>query len=417
MLYGDAIYNINQDGRAALLQTYRESVSEAVQAFNAKIPVYVYAVDYFHETAFDLVNCLLHLQHRHSLCMSKSTLLTWSAEETKSLDQHDFLGTSCIYLQEKPLFNVAKWKYIHQSSSHSSAKDKLKYVTPDILQLYKEELVDLYRIPLLRNKDNELPLTKSEEISDNVHHTVSAKTLQVFDSWVELGLQIESEPIGDAVANPSSFSAAGIEPFTSIEKSTEESLNKAALESVIQALTMRNVKAFISNMAYIERATNLKDRVTHLAARTEDNGTVQMAARLPIENSPNFTTCSITFSKKNNVFQLDGAKCSCPIGNWGNCKHCAAVLLHALDTKRMQNTDVDHNGSRNESSEHSQSDSSLLTKRSYDTSEDGNTSSSNESRKKANSSIESYDSISTVGYDPDATSPRQASNSTDGVCV
>lgn len=42
-------------------------------------------------------------------------------------------------------------------------------------QLSIESTDNLYRIPLLEDKNNELPLTKSEEITSSVRHTVSAK--------------------------------------------------------------------------------------------------------------------------------------------------------------------------------------------------------------------------------------------------
>lgn len=52
-------------------------------------------------------------------------------------------------------------------------------------QLSIESIDNLYRIPLLDDKNNELPLTKSEEITSSVRHTVSAKVKSslIIENW------------------------------------------------------------------------------------------------------------------------------------------------------------------------------------------------------------------------------------------
>lgn len=53
-------------------------------------------------------------------------------------------------------------------------------------QLSVESTDDLYRIPLLEDKNDELPLTKSEEITSSVRHTVSAKVKKsslIIENW------------------------------------------------------------------------------------------------------------------------------------------------------------------------------------------------------------------------------------------
>ena len=87
-------------------------VSDRIESFNATIPVYCYILDYFHTTSFQLLQSLAQLQHRHSINIAGSTLLTWSKEETASLDQDSVYTLNCIYLQQKPLFNISKWKYL-----------------------------------------------------------------------------------------------------------------------------------------------------------------------------------------------------------------------------------------------------------------------------------------------------------------
>ncbi|KAG2199757.1 hypothetical protein INT46_007034 [Mucor plumbeus] len=402
MLYGDVIYDFNPERRETLLQQYRDLVSETIQSFNSIIPVYCYILDYFHETTFNLLECIAQLQHRHNLCISKSILLTWSNEETKALEQQDFYNISRIYLQQQPLFNISKWKSIHQSFLDDKPKnDKLHYFSPDTLLLNIEFTDNLYRIPLLENKNNELPLTKSEEITRSVRHTVSAKNIEVFDNWVESGSKVDFEPIMDTVIVSSLPSTGGVQPFKSIEKPTKETSNEIALRTIVKCLTIEKINVFIGNPIYIERGIELKNQVTKFTVSMEDNENLQINGHIPIGSSNNFTTSTIFFTKENGIFALAKAKCTCPIGNWGNCKHCAAVLLYALDER----SDLDEISN--------EANLSLSVKRSYDASEEDNTSSSNNSRKKANSSVESYDSVSTVAYDPSFISPIQASNSTD----
>jgi uncharacterized Zn finger protein len=118
----------------------------------------------------------------------------------------------------------------------------------------------------------------------------------------------------------------------------------------------------------------------------EDNENLQINGHIPIGSSDNFTTSTIFFTKENGIFAVAKAKCTCPIGNWGNCKHCAAVLLYALNER----SDLDEISN--------EANLSLSVKRSYDASEEDNTSSSNNSRKKANSSVESYDSVTSLVF-------------------
>lgn len=166
-----------------------------------------------------------------------------------------------------------------------------------------------------------------------------------------------------------------------MEKQTEETLNEVALKTIVNCLTTEKINAFISNPIYIERGIELKNQVTKFAVNMEDDENAQINGRIPIHSSDGFTTSTISFTKENGTFTLIKAKCTCPIGNWGNCKHCAAVLHYALD-KRSDSDDISN-----------ETDSSLSVKRSYDASEEDNASSSNESRKKAHSSVESYDSV------------------------
>ncbi|KAF1803836.1 hypothetical protein V8B55DRAFT_1385035 [Mucor lusitanicus] len=406
-LYGDAIYNINQEGRDTLLQKYREMVSDKIQSFNDTIPVYSYILDYFHTTSFDLLQSLAQLQHRHSINIAGSTLLTWSNEETTSLNQHSFYTLNCIYLQQKPLFNTSKWKYLHQSSETPSSKDKLKYVSPDMLQL-EGDLTNVFRVPLLKSTDNSLPLTKSEEITSDIRHTVSAKTVEVFDSWAELGLKQDLVPISKQDTITSTPNDAGVQPFEAKEKPDEGVVHKQLLQAIIRSLTKRKIGAFIGNTAYMDRGLELKHQVNQLTIDTnEEDDQVRMMGNIPIENSSGIITSTICFSKQDDTYTLVKAKCTCPIGNWGNCKHCAAVMLHALD-KRVAMP------SQQQPIKEAEPSSPLSTKRSYDASEEDNDSSSNESRKKANASVESScESASTVAYDPDAPPSAPASHSTD----
>ncbi|KAL9542694.1 hypothetical protein PS6_009668 [Mucor atramentarius] len=389
-LYGDAIYNINQTGRDTLLQKYRQLISDRVESFNTVIPVYCYILDYFGRTCFNLMHCLAQLQHRHNLNIAGSTLLTWSRDETTSLDDQSFYTLKCIHLQQKPLFNTSKWKYI---------------------QPLDDDLTNAYKIPLLKSSDNCLPLTKSEPLITNIiRHTVSAKTVEIFNSWADLGLKQDLEPVTDEDAIPSTWNDVSVEPFEAKEKPDRDAIHKEVLQSVISSLTKEKINAFIGNVIYIERGLELKRQVTQLSVKTEDDAHVQMMASIPIESSSGFITSTIFFSKQNETYKLVKAKCTCPIGNWGNCKHCAAVILYALDQRVVGSPPGDtHN--------EDEPSSSLLAKRSYDASEEDNSSGSYENRKKANSSVESYESTSTVAYDPNAPPSVPTSHSTDEEAV
>lgn len=214
----------------------------------------------------------------------------------------------------------------------------------------------------------------------------------MFDSWVELSSDVDSETIVGTLNIPSTClsdpaTISEVQPSILVENPTKETSNEAALEAIIHDLTIEKVYAFIGNQIYMERGAELKAQVYNLEVNTQNDNNTQMSARIPIENSAASITSTVFFAKtktnqeKEDTLQLMKAKCSCPIGNWGNCKHCAAVLLYALD-KKPNNPSNDN-------------EPLLLAKRSYDeASEENNaTSSSNESRKKANSSVESYDSV------------------------
>ncbi|KAL9542227.1 hypothetical protein MBANPS3_008713 [Mucor bainieri] len=420
-LYGDTIYKINQEGRDTLLQKYRQMVTERVESLSSAIPVYCYILDYFHTASFDLLQGVAQLQHRHNINMADSTLLTWSKEDTASLHQHGFYTLNCIYLQQKPLHNISKWKHIHQSSETPSSNDKLKYVNPDILQL-KDDLTDVYRVPLFKSSGNDRPLTRSEDITTNVRHTVSVKSVEVFDSWAELGFKQDLLPIReqDTVSFCTS-NDAGVQPFEAKEKPDQDTIHTRLLQDIIHSLTRHKIHAFIGNTAYIERGLEIKDQVSQLSVSTaadKDDGAddqVQMTGSIPIQNSSGVITSTIFFSKQGDAYTLVKAKCTCPIGNWGNCKHCAAVMLHALDerepTPSQQEQQQQQQTEAEEASSVSSPSPSLLTKRSYDASEEDNDSSSNDSRKKANSSVESSGSIATAAYDPYAPPSAPTSHS------
>lgn len=194
------------------------------------------------------------------------------------------------------------------------------------------------------------------------------------------------EPVTDQDAIPSTWNDVSVEPFEAKEKPDKNAIHKEVLQSVIGSLTKEKIKAFIGNVIYIERGLELKRQVTQLSVKTEDDAHVQMMASIPIESSSGFITSTIFFSKQNETYKLVKAKCTCPIGNWGNCKHCAAVMLYALDQRVGSPPDDTHN--------EDEPSSSLSAKRSYDASEEDNSSGSYESRKKANSSVESYESVS-----------------------
>lgn len=188
----------------------------------------------------------------------------------------------------------------------------------------------------------------------------------------------------DTVIVSSLPSTGGVQPFKSIEKPTKETSNEIALRTIVKCLTIEKINVFIGNPIYIERGIELKNQVTKFTVSMEDNENLQINGHIPIGSSNNFTTSTIFFTKENGIFALAKAKCTCPIGNWGNCKHCAAVLLYALDER----SDLDEISN--------EANLSLSVKRSYDASEEDNTSSSNNSRKKANSSVESYDSVTFI---------------------
>ncbi|GAN01184.1 hypothetical protein MAM1_0005c00616 [Mucor ambiguus] len=398
-LYGDAIYNINQKGRDTLLQKYRQMVSDRIESFNTAIPIYCYILDYFHAASFNLAQHLAQLQHRHNISMAGSTLLTWSKEETLSLRQHSFNTLNCIYLQQQPLFNRSKWRYLHQSSETASSKDKLKYVHPNILPL-DGDLTNVYRVPLLKSADNDLPLTKAEEITADIRHTASAKTVDVFDTWAELGLKQDLVPITEQDTVSFILNDTGVQPSEGKEKLDKDTIHTQLLKDIMCSLTKQKINAFIGNTAYMERGSELKPQVSQLSVNTKNgDDQVQMTGSIPIESSSGCITSTVLFSKQDDTYTLVEAKCTCPIGNWGNCKHCAAVLLHALDKRVCTPSEPQ----LNEAKEPSDSPPlPLLSKRSYGASQEDNDSNSNESRKKANSSVESNDSASTVAYDPNA---------------
>lgn len=214
--------------------------------------------------------------------------------------------------------------------------------------------------------------------------------MSVFDSWAALALKQDLlEPITDQDTIPSTPNNAGVQPFEAKEKPDNDTIHHQVLQDIIKSLTRRKISAFIGNTAYIERGHELKHQVSQLSVDSNDGNDqeVQLLGSIPIESSSGVITSSIFFSKQDDdTYTLLKAQCTCPIGNWGNCKHCAAVMLYALDRQQQQS----------EAEEPSPVPSSpLLTKRSFDASSEGdNDSSSNESRKKANSSVESYESVS-----------------------
>lgn len=205
----------------------------------------------------------------------------------------------------------------------------------------------------------------------------------MFDSWAELGLKQDLVPISKQDTITSTPNDAGVQPFEAKEKPDEGVVHKQLLQAIIRSLTKRKIGAFIGNTAYMDRGLELKHQVNQLTIDTnEEDDQVRMMGNIPIENSSGIITSTICFSKQDDTYTLVKAKCTCPIGNWGNCKHCAAVMLHALD-KRVAMP------SQQQPIKEAEPSSPLSTKRSYDASEEDNDSSSNESRKKANASVES----------------------------
>lgn len=212
--------------------------------------------------------------------------------------------------------------------------------------------------------------------------------MHVFDSWAALAWKQDLKPITDQDTIPYTPNDAGVQPFEANKKPDKDTVHTQVLQDAIKSLTKRKISACIGNTAYIERGLELKHQVSQLSVNSDDgNDQVQIMGSIPIESSSGFITSTLFFGKQDgDTYTLLKAKCTCPIGNWGNCKHCAAVMLYALDRQQQQT----------EAEEPSPLPSSpVLTKRSFDASSEGdNDSSSNESRKKANSSVESYDSVS-----------------------